>query len=271
MSVWSWDARIARAADRAAKFSFAAEILNCYASVACLQKELAALYASGRSSPARREIGAPLRSSFSPCAVASNFPRFLRAVASVAPAPIAAFACDLAGKPAGESERVLTAYWENGCRFEPALDEQSSFCARAFLQPFAEVIANASEMPPPSLSRGSCPLCDGLPQLGVLRPEGDGARRSLLCSFCGAEWDYRRIICPSCGEEDEKKLCVYAAKEFDYLRVEACDTCHNYTISVDLSKDGHAVPVVDELAAVPLSLWAEEQGYVKVQKNLFGM
>ncbi len=271
MSAWIWDARIACAKALAAKFPFAAEVLNFYASVAGLQKDLAAQYASRRSSLPRRAIGAPLRQNFEPGALLSQFPGFLSGVASVAPTPLADFARDLAAKPANEWEQLLRDYWENGCRFEPALDAPATFCARAFLQPYAEFLADSIEMPPPSISRGSCPLCGGLPQLGILRPEGDGARRSLLCAFCGAEWEFRRILCPSCGEEDEKKLCVYAAQEFDYLRVEACDSCKNYIVTVDLSKDGHAVPAVDELAALPLSLWAGEQGYSKIQKNLFGM
>jgi FdhE protein len=271
MSAKSGDARIARAGELAAKFPFATEVLNFYASVARLQKELAAQYASKSAPPLGRNFGAALRHLLEPAALLPQFPRFLAQVAAIAPPPLAAFASELAGKPAGEMQRSLAAYWEKGCRFEPGLDEPATFCARAFLQPYAESLADAIELPPPSISRGSCPLCDGLPQLGILRPEGDGARRSLLCAFCGAEWEYRRILCPSCGEEDEKKLCVYAAKEFDYLRVEACDSCKTYIVTVDLSKDGRAVPVVDELAALPLSLWAGEQGYTKVQRNVLGM
>jgi FdhE protein len=271
MSARAWDARIARVEELAAKFPFAAELLTFYVPVARLQKELAAQYASKSASPSRWSFGAALRQHLEPAAVLPQFPRFLSQVASIAPPPLAAFAGELGGKPAGEMQQLLAEYWEKGCRFEPVLDEPGAFCARAFLQPYAEYLADASELPPPSFSRGSCPLCDGLPQLGILRPEGDGARRSLLCSFCGVEWEYRRILCPSCDEDDEKKLCVYAAKEFDYLRVEACESCKIYIVTVDLSKDGRAVPVVDELAALPLSLWAGEQGYAKVQKNILGM
>jgi len=270
MSANAWDARIGRAGVLAAKFSFATELLNFYASVARLQKELAAQFIS-KSSPHRQNFGATLRHLLEPAALLPQFPQFLQQVAAIAPPPLAAFAEDLAGKPAGEMQRLLAVYCEKGCRFEPVLDEPAALCARAFLQPYAESLADSIELPPPSISRGSCPLCDGLPQLGILRPEGDGARRSLLCAFCGAEWEYRRILCPSCGEEDEKKLCVYAAQEFEYLRVEACDTCKTYIVTVDLSKDGHAVPLVDELAALPLSLWGGEQGYTKIQKNLLGM
>lgn len=55
------------------------------------------------------------------------------------------------------------------------------------------------------------------------------------------------------------------------MRVEACDTCHCYIKTIDLTKDGRAVSVVDELAAIPLSLWARENGYVKVRANLLGL
>ena len=110
-----------------------------------------------------------------------------------------------------------------------------------------------------------------MPLLGVLRPEGDGGKRFLLCSFCSQEWEFRRIFCSTCGEEEESKLPVYVAEQLPHIRVEACDTCHGYIKTIDLTKDGHAVPVVDELAAIPLSLWAGERGYEKVRGNLLGV
>jgi formate dehydrogenase maturation protein FdhE len=40
---------------------------------------------------------------------------------------------------------------------------------------------------------------------------------------------------------------------------------------VDLTKNGRAEPLVDELASAPLDLWAREHGYAKLQSNLLGM
>jgi formate dehydrogenase maturation protein FdhE len=57
----------------------------------------------------------------------------------------------------------------------------------------------------------------------------------------------------------------------NHVRVEACETCHYYIKTVDLTKNGLAVPVVDELATIPLSLWAQEHQYVKLQANLLGL
>jgi FdhE protein len=105
----------------------------------------------------------------------------------------------------------------------------------------------------------------------VLRREGDGAKRSLVCSLCATEWEFRRVLCPNCGEENKDKLPVYIAADFEHVRVEACDTCRTYLKSVDLTKAGRAVPVVDELATVPLNVWAEEHGYTKANPNILGM
>ena len=76
---------------------------------------------------------------------------------------------------------------------------------------------------------------------------------------------------PACGEENKEKLPIYVAAEFDYVRVDACESCHTYIKSVDLTKNGHAVPVVDEIATVALNIWAEEHGYWKLEPNLLGM
>jgi len=47
----------------------------------------------------------------------------------------------------------------------------------------------------------------------VLRGEGDGAKRSLVCSLCALEWPFRRLICVNCGEEDKENCpCIWLHK-----------------------------------------------------------
>jgi FdhE protein len=65
-------------------------------------------------------------------------------------------------------------------------------------------------------------------------------------------------------------LPVYIAELFPHVRVESCETCKHFLRTFDLTKDGNAVPLVDDLAALPLSFWAEEQGYQRIQGNLLG-
>ena len=55
------------------------------------------------------------------------------------------------------------------------------------------------------------------------------------------------------------------------MRVEACDRCHTYIKSIDLTKNGLAIPCVDELASLALDPWAEEAGYNKLQRNIVGL
>jgi hypothetical protein len=154
---------------------------------------------------------------------------------------------------------------------QPDHNHFERFFAQAFLQPYAEFLADHADLPTPPVRRPLCPYCGSPPLVGVLREQGDGAKRSLVCSFCRTEWDYLRLACTACEESREEKLCVYSTPEFDCVRVDACDTCRSYLQTIDLTHNGLAVPEVDELAAIPLTLWAEEKGYRKVARNILGL
>jgi FdhE protein len=138
------------------------------------------------------------------------------------------------------------------------------------VQPYAEYLASKGT-PPLETAAAICPFCSARPVAGVLRGEGDGGKRWLLCSLCFTEWPFRRVFCPSCGETEKEKLPIYAAEEYPHVRADACDSCKTYIKSIDLTRDGRAVPVVDEIATVALSLWAEDHGYAKLEPNLLGL
>jgi len=148
-------------------------------------------------------------------------------------------------------------------------DPMHAFFVRVLLQ--ADAAARACRSPVATGIQPHCPFCAEKPVAAILRPEGDGGKRFLLCGLCFTEWEYRRLLCPNCGEDDKEKLPVYTAEEFPHIRVESCDTCRVYLKAIDLTKNGRAVPEVDELASVVLDLWAAEHGYTKLQPNLFGM
>ena len=115
-----------------------------------------------------------------------------------------------------------------------------------------------------------CPCCGSPPGAAALRPEADGSRRSLLCSRCAYEWPYQRILCPNCQEQDFDSLPVYIAEDYPHLRVECCATCKHYLIAADLVKDPEAIPLVEDISALTLHLWATDHGYAKIKSNLFG-
>jgi len=86
--------------------------------------------------------------------------------------------------------------------------------------------------------------------------------------LCLGEWDYPRVLCPACGEQEFDRLPVYSTDVLPHVRVDGCDRCHTYVKTVDLTKDGLAVPFVDDLASVTLDLWAREQGYQRLSPSL---
>jgi FdhE protein len=244
----AWEIRIARAEKLAGEHSSAAELLQFYARIARFQKTVC------------DELASVKRSDIHTARLKPYFAPLLSLIGRIGPPALA--------ESAGELSR-------RECAFEELLLDPDSFAEihgffrRALLQPYTESLARRSDVAAGG-SPPTCPFCGEKPQVGVLRQEGDGAKRSLVCSLCTTEWEFRRILCPACGEEDVQKLPVYTAGEFDYVRVEACDSCDTYIKSVDLTKNGLAIPVVDELATIPLNLWAEENGYTKLQLNLLG-
>ncbi|HZD33306.1 MAG TPA: formate dehydrogenase accessory protein FdhE, partial [Candidatus Angelobacter sp.] len=179
----------------------------------------------------------------------------------------------LAGDLSNLQSPVTTATLEAAiqCLHEPATPQDALiFLSRVVLEPQAEHLASSWETGQPAVAGNRCPICGSLPQLAVLRQEGDGGKRRLLCALCHTEWDFRRVLCPACGEENHEKLPRYTAEGIPAVRVEACDTCRGYLKSVDLTIDGLAVPLVDEVAAAPLDLWAAERDYRKIVPNIMG-
>jgi formate dehydrogenase accessory protein FdhE len=268
MQVSRWQQRIQRAGHLATQHSSVAEILGFYANVARFQEDFyrrleTAADGSAKAASAEQRFG-PQESP----EILASFDPFLSIVEKLGPARLAALARHLQQlSPASWSE-LLDASWTATESPDEAPEE---ILARAFLQPYAEFVRSRPAMKSDGYIHSLCPFCNRKPGLAVLRQQGDGARRSLMCSFCLAEWEFRRIVCPGCGEENNAKLPVYTASDFDYIRVECCDSCHVYLKAVDLTKNGLAEPMVDEMAAAPLDLWAQEHGYSKLQRNLMGM
>jgi FdhE protein len=246
----SFESRIARAAHLASANPTSAPLLNFYSGLARFQAPIF----SALQSRAETDLRALL----------CYFPSLIELVARTGTDLLAIAAGHLQSTDA--QLELLFATWERG----EVLDPAERFYARVLIQPFAEYLASRGDIAAGGAS-STCPFCNARPVAGVLRGEGDGGKRWLLCSLCSTEWQYRRVICPGCGEENKDKLPIYTAAQFPAARVDACDTCQTYLKSIDLTKDGHAIPMVDEIASVALNIWAEEHDYVKLETNLLGM
>jgi len=204
-------------------------------------------------------------------------PEVVAATARHGPRPLAdSLVDDLRG-----TEELLAA-WLAGVDLVPV----ERYLARATLRgPLRAVDAGLACAADPA-PRGDrrCPRCGGPPQLSFRTDTGDrlvSGHRELQCARCAATWSFSGSACAHCGAA---RRTVYAERHdgprvgraeggdatFPHVRVEACASCDRYLVDVDLGRDPRAVPEVDELAALPLDLYAAERGLTKITPNLMG-
>jgi len=261
----TWDARIARARELASSRPAARDLLTFYAGLAEYQQALAA--------------SAPDGGTFGIDQAVDAIPGFLAWVRQSSPSDLAVAVENLdrheldslvasAFRRKSAAGDILPA--KAGSHESEPGNPAERFVIESLQQAFAEHLVTGDPPAPGSIPL-RCPRCAGLPVAAVLREAGHGAKRSLVCALCLHEWDCLRIVCPACGEQDFDKLPVYTAEQSAYLRIDACDRCRRYIKTIDLTKDGLAVPCVDDIASVSLDLWAREQGYTKIKKNVLGI
>jgi formate dehydrogenase accessory protein FdhE len=279
-----WEARIRRANKLASSYPFAAEGLRFYARIATFQKNFYGKIQKVLADSPKISADRLLRDELDLSLLLPNFPGFLSLIQQIAPKPLAQAAAELGQKGPVGWQHAIEDFWHGDSELPAGMDDSEQVqstdrcsatysdrvLAWIFLQPYAEYLANHREIAVVDGTPSTCPLCGGKPIVGVLRSQGDGAKKSLICMLCAHEWAFRRIYCPACGEEREPQMAYYSTPEISHVRVDVCDTCHTYLKSVDLTKTGLAVAVVDELATIPLDLWAREHGYDKLQINLLG-
>jgi FdhE protein len=251
--VFSWETAIVRTRELAGAATPASDLLTFYAALLSSQKEI---YESLRGlrdwlpSGTLEEDLSVLREYLNP---------FLESVRSAAPPSLAEQATDI-------SPEELLHYWRERS------DRQ--FFAKAFLQPYAQWLVQSGALGKTARAENRCPYCFGKPQVSFLKITEAGSEsgnRNLLCATCLSSWEFRRVVCASCGEEQPSKLSHYQTNEYEHVRIEACESCKQYIKGIDLTRLGFAVPLVDDIATAALDLWATERGYAKIEINLVGL
>lgn len=267
----NYDARIRRAIQLKKTYPFAAEILTFYGHICAIQHRLGKELE--QRLPQRSLFGVEagtLREQLDVDAVQPFVKDALTELLPQSPGPLAEYLKEYLRLSLEQQALSLQHYVNQGGTDEALEDSREELVARIVINPYAELLAAKQAAPAIGPAGNLCPHCGGRPLAGVLRVEGEGGKRFLLCAFCATEWEFRRIYCAHCGEVREQALPVFVAEKFPQIRVEACDTCRRCIRSVDLTKDGNAIPVVDDLAAIPLALWADEYGYQRIHGNLLG-
>ena len=123
-----------------------------------------------------------------------------------------------------------------------------------FAEQYDDIIARSE------WEEGYCPICGKEPKIGELK--GDEERRLLFCNQCGLEWNYSRIKCPFCGNEEQKTLAYFTVEGEERYRVDVCNVCERYVKMVDSTDVAKKANLdVEDIATLHLDMLAAEEGY----------
>lgn len=280
-----WSDRRARTAELRRRHTFARELLDFYGALLSVQEQAYEEAISAR--PPARDLVAYVAEVVVPAVVD----------VSIAAGPVK-LRDVVAQRLETTNPRDFVVAWIKG-------EEQvmvDRYLARASLGPVLEALGpEAAASCIGVRDQRHCPSCGGPPQLSYFALPGEdlaAGGRFLLCARCHSSWGYARMTCPGCGEDSSARLPIFSEEGtasgergsivrglqgrleghggaehkavFPHIRIEACDTCRRYLLNIDLASDPKAVPLVDELAGLPLDLYAREQGFSKITPNLMG-
>lgn len=258
-----WEKQIDRAGNLAAASQGSRDLLVFYRHLLESQKEIYEFLRDHDGGTPSGDLKSDLP------VIREGLPALLKTVARHGPQLLAQEANRLLSESANLVDEVIVGFWETRSDVD--------FFSKALLQPYLRCLRESGTKPiAPGLPKNerSCPFCGGKPQVSFLQskePSAESGNRDLVCANCLSSWEFRRVVCAHCGEEKPSKLAYFQSPEFDHVRVEACDTCKRYLKGVDLTRLGFAEPLVDEVYAAPLDLWAREHGYTKIELNLVGV
>jgi FdhE protein len=255
-----WAERRARAVELQERYAFASGVLAFYAALLDVQE--AAFLAAVRDRPKPEDAAAYAAQ----CVV----PRVIELSAQSGPARLLAAVAERFHE--ADFESIMSA-WLSG----EELSGVDRYIARASTLPVLRAIGDvAAQACRGDYADWRCPICRGLPQVSFFAASTENlvtAHRYLECSRCESTWAFARMTCAYCGETESSKLRFFDEIEtplFPHVRIDACNSCKRYLLNVDLGKDRHAIASVDEIAAIPLDLYAKELGLSKAVPNIMG-
>ena len=87
----------------------------------------------------------------------------------------------------------------------------------------------------PDYSEGLCPFCGFLPDMAkIVEPKNN--KRFLHCALCECEWEYKRVKCVACGNENTDTLGYYSYEPDEKYRFDYCNKCNTYIKTIRITK-----------------------------------
>lgn len=118
-------------------------------------------------------------------------------------------------------------------------------------------------------AREYCPVCGQLPVMGHLVKTRRGRERELVCGCCQMKWNYKRLGCPYCRNEDQKTLKIIDPVEIPNLRIDTCEKCKSY-IKIYTGEGNEEVALAD-WTTIHLDVIGKNSGFRRVGYQLWGV
>jgi FdhE protein len=90
----------------------------------------------------------------------------------------------------------------------------------------------------------------------------DQGKRFLHCEFCSCTWNYPRLKCPFCENNEAKTLGYFVSEEEEGFRVDFCKKCNSYIKTADMRIIESPLSLeLENLLTLHLDMLAHEQGF----------
>ncbi len=110
-----------------------------------------------------------------------------------------------------------------------------------------------------------CPFCGFLPDMAKIVSSKDN-KRILHCALCENEWQFKRVCCTVCGNQDVETLGFFTYEEDELYRFDYCDKCRGYIKTLHIPEqydDARYDLTVENIITSFLDASAIDMGYKK--------
>ena len=109
---------------------------------------------------------------------------------------------------------------------------------------------------------GYCPVCGHWPALGHINPKE--GHRTLWCLCCNTKWNFKRIQCAFCLNENHESLEILNPENEESYRIQVCKKCKRYLKEVRSNAEVKNFPFDRMyLGTLPLDIIAAQEGYIQ--------
>ncbi len=108
-----------------------------------------------------------------------------------------------------------------------------------------------------------CPFCGFIPDMAKI-VESKNNKRFLHCGLCECEWEFKRVKCVACGNENAETLGYYSWELDEKYRFDYCNKCNTYIKTIRIPKQHDAAQfdlTVENIVTTFIDASALKMGY----------